>query len=81
MCLPTASPRPKTARSCACDAGFAEGELATLRLSLAATPAQRLEWLEQVLELAWAAGAIDPPRPPAEWSDRGGDAPRRVVTI
>lgn len=29
-----------------------------LTASFAATPAQRLEWLEEALELAWAAGAL-----------------------
>ncbi len=31
-----------------------------LARTLAATPLQRLEWLEEALELAWAAGAIQP---------------------
>lgn len=30
-----------------------------LARTLAATPLQRLEWLEEALELAWAAGAIE----------------------
>jgi hypothetical protein len=30
-----------------------------LARTLAATPLQRLEWLEETLELAWAAGAIE----------------------
>jgi hypothetical protein len=28
------------------------------------TPEQRLEWLIQALELAYATGALKPPRPP-----------------
>lgn len=43
-----------------------------LARTLAATPLQRLEWLEEALELAWAAGALErrvpaagaPPTPP-----------------
>lgn len=31
-----------------------------LRSTLAATPAARLAWLEEVLELAWRAGALPP---------------------
>lgn len=30
-----------------------------LARTLAASPLQRLEWLEEALELAWAAGAIE----------------------
>jgi hypothetical protein len=33
-------------------------------LALQATPAQRLEWLEQMIELAWQSGAL--PRQPRE---------------
>jgi|GEM_PF-4134149 len=33
-------------------------EEATLRASLVATPAQRLEWLEEAIEIAWASGAL-----------------------
>jgi hypothetical protein len=35
-----------------------------LKSTLAATPAQRLAWLEEVLELAYRAGALEakPPR-------------------
>lgn len=29
-----------------------------LESTLAATPAQRLEWLEEMLELAWRSGAL-----------------------
>jgi hypothetical protein len=32
---------------------------------MAATPLQRLEWLEEALELAWATGAL-PALPPPE---------------
>ncbi len=34
-----------------------------LERSLAATPAQRLAWLEEMLEIAFRAGALDP-KPP-----------------
>ncbi len=30
----------------------------SLEASLAMTPLQRLEWLEEALELAWEAGAV-----------------------
>jgi hypothetical protein len=36
--------------------GHARWQLAR---TLAATPLQRLEWLEEALELAWAAGAME----------------------
>lgn len=39
-------------------ADFRAAELATLQASLDATPAQRLEWLEEALKLAWEAGAL-----------------------
>jgi hypothetical protein len=32
-----------------------------LRSTLAATPAQRLAWLEEALELAYRSGALKPP--------------------
>ena len=35
--------------------GHARWQLAR---TLAATPLQRLEWLEEAIEIAWAAGAI-----------------------
>jgi hypothetical protein len=38
-----------------------------LTLALDATPAQRLAWLESMIELAWASGAL--PRPRAEPDD------------
>ena len=39
-------------------AGWDAQERATLEASLAATPAQRLERLEEVLKIAWGAGAL-----------------------
>ncbi len=39
-------------------AGWESQEQATLEASLAATPAQRLEWLEEALEIAQASGAL-----------------------
>jgi hypothetical protein len=39
-------------------AGWESQEIATLEASLAAIPAQRLEWLEEALEIAWASGAL-----------------------
>jgi hypothetical protein len=39
-------------------AGWESQEIATLEASLAATPAQRLEWLEEAIEIAWASGAL-----------------------
>lgn len=33
-----------------------------LTLALAATPAQRLAWLEEVIALAWRVGALPKPR-------------------
>lgn len=45
-------------------AGWEDQEANALEASLAATPAQRLEWLEEALELAWAAGALPGAPPP-----------------
>lgn len=39
-----------------------------LTLALVATPAERLQWLEEAIRLAWRTGAL--PRPRAEWSSR-----------
>ena len=39
-------------------AGWEDQEENTFESSLAATPLQRLEWLEEALELSWASGAI-----------------------
>lgn len=43
-------------------AGWEDQEANTLEASMAATPLQRLEWLEEALELAWDAGALGPRR-------------------
>jgi hypothetical protein len=39
-------------------AGWEDQESNRLEASLAATPAQRLAWLEEAIELAWATGAL-----------------------
>lgn len=39
-------------------AGWEDQEANRLDGSLAATPAQRLAWLEEAIELAWATGAL-----------------------
>lgn len=39
-------------------AGWGSQEEATLEATLSATPAQRLEWLEEAIEIAWASGAL-----------------------
>jgi hypothetical protein len=41
-------------------AGWKDNERAQLRTWLKATPAQRLAWLEEAIELAHRAGALDP---------------------
>ncbi|MEM7587075.1 MAG: hypothetical protein AAF560_27045 [Acidobacteriota bacterium] len=46
------------------DATWEGNERSQLEASLAATPSQRLEWLEEALELAYASGAL--PRRPNE---------------
>jgi hypothetical protein len=44
-------------------AGWEDQEANTLDSSLAATPLQRLEWLEEALALAWAGQeSTSPPR-------------------
>jgi len=48
--------RANSARDWSAD--WATQEEATLRATLAATPAQRLEWLEEAIEIAWASGAL-----------------------
>ena len=39
-------------------AGWDDQDANSLDASLAATPQQRLEWLEEAIELAWAVGAL-----------------------
>lgn len=53
------------------DAGFLAAEMATLELSLRATPAQRLDWLEEAIQFAWAAGAFTPRQVPPGWEIAG----------
>jgi hypothetical protein len=43
-------------------AGWEDQQGITLEASMAATPLQRLEWLEEALALAWEAGALGPRR-------------------
>jgi hypothetical protein len=38
-------------------------QVRTFTLSLAATPAARLQWLEEMIALAWKSGALPRPRP------------------
>ena len=45
------------------DASWADVERAQLVTMLAATPAQRLAWLEEALRLAHASGALTATRP------------------
>jgi hypothetical protein len=47
------------------DAAFRAAELATRDALLALTPVERLEWLAEALDFAWAAGAL-----PAAGRDR-----------
>ena len=44
-------------------AGWKDNERAQLRSWLEATPAQRLAWLEEAIELAYRAGALEPKQP------------------
>ncbi len=44
-------------------AGWKDNERAQLRSWLEATPAQRLAWLEEAIELAYQAGALQPEQP------------------
>ena len=61
---PAAEPAASRARR---DAAFRAAEIATRDALLALTPVQRLEWLAEALDFAWAAGALGaaeaPPRP------------------
>ncbi len=41
-----------------------------LTLGLAATPAERLSWLESMIVLAWASGALPRPRTDQWWEAR-----------
>jgi hypothetical protein len=59
-------------------AGWDDQEETAFESSLAATPLQRLEWLEEALELAWASGALSELRDDhaSGWATaprRGGD--------
>jgi len=43
------------------DASWEGARRALLESTLAATPAERLDWLEEMLELAWRTGALREP--------------------
>jgi hypothetical protein len=45
---------------------FRTVELEQLRAALAATPSQRLEWLEEAVKFAYAAGALPRREPESE---------------
>lgn len=49
------------------DGSWEGSQLNQLARTLAATPAQRLAWLEEAIELAWRSGAL--PRRPAPGSE------------
>jgi len=51
---------------------WAANEKSQLEASLAATPAQRLEWLEQAIELAYRTGALKPDTPESSATDGAG---------
>ncbi len=51
-------------------ADFRAAEDQTLEASLAATPSQRLAWLEEALAFAWKVGAL--PRSDEETAERNG---------
>lgn len=44
------------------EAGWEGQRVQQLTLALAATPAQRLAWLEEMIALAWRVGALPRPR-------------------
>ena len=48
------------------NATWAESRKQLLRSTLAASPAQRLAWLEEALELAYRAGALERKPPPQD---------------
>jgi hypothetical protein len=50
------------------DGSWEGSQLHRLARTLAATPAQRLAWLEEAIELAWQSGAL--PRRPAPASEK-----------
>ena len=47
--------------------GWDEARKRKFTLGLAATPAERLAWLEQAIELAFASGALPRTRAPTPW--------------
>ena len=52
------------------DVSWEDAERAQLETMLAATPAQRLAWLEEAMRLAHASGALDAARREHAPSDR-----------
>ena len=61
----------KTGPSERWDASWEDVERAQLETMLAATPAQRLAWLEEAMRLAHASGALAAARRERESSDSG----------
>ena len=61
---------PHSATSAEWNADFRTAEDQTLEASLAATPSQRLAWLEEAIALAWKVGAL--PRSDEETVVRNG---------
>ena len=53
-------------------AGWEDNEHAQLQSWLRATPAQRLSWLEEALEVAYQAGAWDPNKQDLQHQRRKG---------
>ncbi|MBI5500124.1 MAG: hypothetical protein HY907_07760 [Deltaproteobacteria bacterium] len=49
--------------------GWEEHKRRQLASFLAATPAQRLAWLEEMIELAHRSGALPRPRAATAWAD------------
>ncbi|HWP67169.1 MAG TPA: hypothetical protein VNO26_14825 [Candidatus Limnocylindria bacterium] len=45
------------------DAGWEDARRFQIERTLEASPAQRLEWLEEAIELAYRTGALPRPRP------------------
>jgi hypothetical protein len=52
------------------------GHQSLLKATLAATPAQRIAWLEEILHLAYASGALKPRRflSKEEWEAMGSSS-------
>jgi hypothetical protein len=46
--------------------GWDDARERKLTLGLAATPTERLQWLEEMIDVAWKSGALPRPRPDVE---------------